>query len=397
VASGSAIPLGPDAIPTQIDGQRVYRIGDRADWQNLGDGFLLAAKAPFGAPSCPAPMPTSGATNRAEADLLGSCPAVVLMNTSGSGTPSGNSGIGTAPKGLPGSAIFGWGGHSVVVRVHTHDPEASQCGDNVRAACEAEVVVEAVLWPVVPTDIAGERVYRAADQASFAGIKGSFLLGGLVTYPDVVPSCPSAAGPPGDGQGLLPYCYWPSIDGLAISPKDSFNEPGNEIVVARVHVNDPLAAECQPTVVAECQAAIVVESVVWTSNPYGAASSSSRSAAASVTGNPVSIPDIGPPVTPVSSDAAASIAIGQAGSTIPVTVLSTKLSTYGAEAGAGSMVAANTLVWAVRLSGSFQWPSCGPMTATPHPCPSPATSELILIDARTGAFIEGMMPAPSPS
>jgi hypothetical protein len=91
------------------------------------------------------------------------------------------------------------------------------------------------------------------------------------------------------------------------------------------------------------------------------------------------------------------MAISQAGSTIPVTVLSTTLSTYGAEAGGGSMVDASTPVWAVRLSGSFQWPSCGPMTATPHPCPSPATSELILIDARTGAFIEGMMPAPSPS
>lgn len=117
----------------------------------------------------------------------------------------------------------------------------------------------------VPTQIAGERVYRGVDQPSFTGLKGSFLLGGLVTYPDVAPPCPSEAGPPGDGQGLLPYCYWPSIDGLALSPKGSFDEPGNEIVVARVHVNDPLAAECQPAVRAECDAAIVVESVVWRS------------------------------------------------------------------------------------------------------------------------------------
>lgn len=115
----------------------------------------------------------------------------------------------------------------------------------------------------VPTEIAGEHVYRAIDQASFTSLKGSFLLGGLVTYPDVVPPCPSVAGPPGDGQGLLSYCYWPSIDGLALSPLGSFGEPANETVVARVHVNDPYASECRPAVRAECDAAIVVESVVW--------------------------------------------------------------------------------------------------------------------------------------
>jgi hypothetical protein len=128
-------------------------------------------------------------------------------------------------------------------------------------------VVEAVVWPVVPSQIAGEHVYRATDQASLASLKGSFLLGRLVTWPDVAPPCPSLAGPPGDGRGLLPYCYWPSIDGLALSPKGSFDKPGNEIVVARVHVNDPLAAECQPSLRAECDAAKVVEAVAWRSKP----------------------------------------------------------------------------------------------------------------------------------
>src|SRR5450755_462060 len=73
-----------------------------------------------------------------------------------------------------------------------------------------------------PSEISGEHVYRATDESSFATLKGSFLLGGLVTWPEVVPPCPSEAGPPGDGQGLLPYCYWPSIDGLALSPKSNF-------------------------------------------------------------------------------------------------------------------------------------------------------------------------------
>lgn len=99
----------------------------------------------------------------------------------------------------------------------------------------------------------------------------------------------------------------------------------------------------------------------------------------------------------VSADSASATAIAESGSTIPVNVLSTRLSTYGAEAGGGLMVDASTPVWAVRLSGSFQPPSCGPVTASPHPCPAPATSALILIDARTGAFIQARMPAPSPS
>jgi hypothetical protein len=389
--------LGSDGIPAEIDGQRVYRITDKAEWQNLTGSFLLGAYAVTYTPPCPPRLPTLPPQ---DAGLVGTCmdpgfAHVGLMSSAGN--PYTQPPLVPAPRGA--TALNGWlDGPAIVIRTHTHDAAAQQCSADARAACEAAVVVEAVVWPVVPSQIAGEHVYRATDQASFASLKGSFLLGGLVTWPDVVPPCPSEAGPPGDGQGLLPYCYWPSIDGLALSPKGSFDEPGNEIVPARVHVNDPLAAECQPAVLADCQAAVVVESVVWTSNPYGTASPTPAVAAPTLSANPVSIPDTGPAPSPITADAAASMAIGQAaGSTIPVTVLSTKLSTYGAEAGGGSMVDADTPVWAVRLSGSFHWPSCGPMTATPHPCPSPATSELILIDARTGAFIEDMMPAPSPS
>jgi hypothetical protein len=250
----------------------------------------------------------------------------------------------------------------------------------------------------VPSEIALERVYRATDQASFASLKGSFLFGGLVTTPDVIPPCPAPIGKSDAELGLIPYCSWVAIDGVQLAPKGlAIADLKNQMAAVRVHFNDPLAAGCQPSVRSECETAIVVESVVWTSNPNGAASPTPTVAAPTLSPNPVSIPDTGPPVIPVSADAAASMAIGQAGSTIPVTVLLTQLSTYGAEAPDGSMVAANTPVWAVRLSGSFQWPSCGPMTAIPHSCPSPATTELILIDARTGAFIEGMMPAPSPS
>ena len=100
--------------------------------------------------------------------------------------------------------------------------------------------------------------------------------------------------------------------------------------------------------------------------------------------------------TTITAEAATAVAVGQVVSTTPVKVVSRMLSTYGAEPGGASIVAASTPVWAVRLSGSFTPPSCGPFTATPHPCPSPPTSALVLIDARTGAFIQAEMPAPSP-
>jgi WD40 repeat protein len=266
-SSPSAVTLGGNGVPTQIDGQRVYWVSEQAEWQNLTGSFLLGAYAVTYVPPCPPRLPTLPPQ---DAGLVGTCmdpgfAQVGLMSSAGN--PYTQPPLVPAPRGA--SALSGWlDGPAIVIRAHTHDAAAQQCSADEQAACEAALVVEAVVWPVVPSEITGEHVYRATDQASFASLKGSFLLGGLVAYPDVVPPCPSLAGPPGDGQGLLPYCYWPSIDGLALSPKGSFDEPGNEIVVARVHVNDPAAAECQPSVRAECEATVVVESVVWRSSPY---------------------------------------------------------------------------------------------------------------------------------
>ena len=98
--------------------------------------------------------------------------------------------------------------------------------------------------------------------------------------------------------------------------------------------------------------------------------------------------------TAISQSAAIATALQEAGSSTPAKLVWAKLTTYGAAANGGSIVPASTPVWAVRLSGSFHAPSCGPYTATPHPCPSPAASALILIDARSGAFVQGEMPAP---
>jgi hypothetical protein len=102
----------------------------------------------------------------------------------------------------------------------------------------------------------------------------------------------------------------------------------------------------------------------------------------------------GPSVTPaISETAARDVALRSTTSSTPPSFVAIRLSTYGRESYGGSVVAASTPVWSVLVAGSFPF-SCGPYTATPRPCPSPATTERVLVDAQTGSFIEGLSPAP---
>jgi hypothetical protein len=122
----------------------------------------------------------------------------------------------------------------------------------------------------IPTQIDGERVYRAVNQASFP-TSGTFLLGGPVTMPDPIPPCPMQPNLTMGEKDLIPYCYWQAIDGIHVAPKiDTLADLRNRIVVARVHIGDAEAALCPVTIQVQCKAAIVVEDVVWTG---GAASS----------------------------------------------------------------------------------------------------------------------------
>jgi hypothetical protein len=59
-----------------------------------------------------------------------------------------------------------------------------------------------------------------------------------------------------------------------------------------------------------------------------------------------------------------------------------------------SQVAPDTWVWVFTARGTFPFASCGGRTATPHPCPSPAATARVIVDFRTGAFIEADVPAP---
>lgn len=54
------------------------------------------------------------------------------------------------------------------------------------------------------------------------------------------------------------------------------------------------------------------------------------------------------------------------------------------------LVAGDRWVWAVVVTGTFPF-SCGPAPLpgeSPHPCPSPATTRTVILDYRSGQFLE---------
>jgi hypothetical protein len=153
----------------------------------------------------------------------------------------------------------------------------------------------------IPTEIDGQRVYRAVDRDSFP-VSGSFLLGGAVTMPELIPRCPA---PPTSGveDDLIPYCWWVAIDGIRVAPRTAslISDLRDWSIVARVHVNDTQAALCPVSLRDECARAVVVEEVVWQAEPASTPAAPSMSLATSTAtpGGPfdsVSLPP--PPVSP---------------------------------------------------------------------------------------------------
>jgi hypothetical protein len=93
-------------------------------------------------------------------------------------------------------------------------------------------------------------------------------------------------------------------------------------------------------------------------------------------------------------DAAEAGALGHVDSTTPVVVRSARLTTYRAENLQGNVVAGDTTVWEVLLEGTFPEP-CGTPTVSPGPQgPCTNATELVLIDALDGAFVQAVSPYP---
>jgi hypothetical protein len=105
-------------------------------------------------------------------------------------------------------------------------------------------------------------------------------------------------------------------------------------------------------------------------------------------------PSLSPSAAAISMNAAEAAALGQVDSTTPVVVRSARLTTYRAENLPGNVVPGDTPVWEVRLEGTFPKP-CGTPTIPPGPQGScTSATELVLIDARDGAFIQAVSPYP---
>jgi hypothetical protein len=303
-APASGLQIGPDGLPNQIDGHRVYRIADVSEWEKLSGSFLLGVTPELVAPSCFATQ-VNAPSGPAEEHLIQASCGTMLVGI----TVAPN--IMLAPKGS--SLVQTWLGSPVVVRVHTHDPEAASCAAEHSVSCNASVVAEEVVWPVIPTQIAGEKVYRASDQATLSTFTHSFLLGGVFLKPELVPTCPMPMNETAAERQLLPYCYVLTIGGEQLSPMSSIDQPRGELVVVRAHVNDPLAADCPAAARSACQSAIVVESVVWHSDAAigsspsagaarpSATNGSSRASGPSALAGPVSSAVASPP--PVGSPA----------------------------------------------------------------------------------------------
>jgi hypothetical protein len=240
-AGPGAIALGVDGIPNQIDGERVLRVGDNVESPGgyLLGGYVYQETCPVG--------------SQPQDTCFG------LGPTAGSNAATGGVAVSEAhDMSDPNPFSLGsWIGAPIV---------ASMKGCTWDNGTPCPPVVMEIVWPAVPTEVAGEHVYRAPSQGSYAAIKGSFLIGGRFSKPDFMPPCPAPINKSTAEQQLIPYCYIQSIDGLAISPMSTIDETKNEIVVARVHVDDPLAAQCPAAAQADCKAAIVVESVVWRSD-----------------------------------------------------------------------------------------------------------------------------------
>jgi xanthosine utilization system XapX-like protein len=77
----------------------------------------------------------------------------------------------------------------------------------------------------------------------------------------------------------------------------------------------------------------------------------------------------------------------------PADVISARIVRY-AEVSSSSIAPGNEWVWAIVIRGSFPPVSCGGYRlGSPAPCLSPAPTERIVLDYRTGAFLEATTPA----
>lgn len=73
-------------------------------------------------------------------------------------------------------------------------------------------------------------------------------------------------------------------------------------------------------------------------------------------------------------------------------IVAAQVARYG-DVSRSSLVSPDTWVWVFTARGTFSFAACGGRAASPYPCPSPATTARVILDFRTGGFIEADVPA----
>lgn len=180
-------------VPSEIDGQHVYRASESAKYDKLSGSFLLGG---YVAEATPDPGCEPPAQPTAERLLAPDCPQPSI-----DGEPI-----------APASKVDPAPNQIAVVRAHVNDARAAGCSTDFRSECEQAIVIDAAVWsygpyappyvivtstpaPVgpsagplapdgVPMAFGGQPVYRGSNLPS----DSSFLLGGRLTQ---VGSCPS--------------------------------------------------------------------------------------------------------------------------------------------------------------------------------------------------------------
>ena len=113
------------------------------------------------------------------------------------------------------------------------------------------------------------------------------------------------------------------------------------------------------------------------------------------------VPTTAPAVPPVASSASLDRALATARSAFlgaSPQIVAAQVVQYK-DVSRASLASPETWVWVFTARGTFSFASCGGptsaggRTAPPSPCPSPATTARMIVDFRTGAFIEADVPA----
>ncbi len=145
------------------------------------------------------------------------------------------------------------------------------------------------------------------------------------------------------------------------------------------------------TQVAGSPRALVPTPGATSSRPISTAPSPSPSPTASPSPAPTSAPAVLPPASSLSLERALATARTAFLGSSPQ-IVSALVARYG-DVSRSSLVSPDTWVWVFTARGTFAFASCGGPTASSHPCPSPATTARVIVDFRTGAFIEADVPA----